>query len=220
MKLEKKISVLVVEDHPVARVGIRSALMACERLNVVGVAETGEKAVSMARRFIPDVMVLDIELPDMDGLDVAGLIRDELPGIRIILLTVHENARYIERAAQLGVSGYLLKNTSAESLVESVLAVGAPDATGGRTGKSGINLLEDTERTQVAAAVHLSRRDKKILEMVADGRTNKEIAAELGIAKVTASSYRTKLRTRLGIRTTAELTTFAIARGLVPGRRK
>lgn len=208
--MKKKIRVLVVEDHPVARAGIRGALEGCERLEVVAEAGSGEEALLLARKLLPDVMVMDIELPGMDGLDVTEIMRKELPDIRVILLSMHENAGYVARATHSGACGYLLKDTPLEKLVESVLAAG-----GAVGGGEGIGLVAGAALAGGIGAVRLTKRDERVLALIAAGKSNKEIAAEMGVEERTAESYRVTLKRKLNIRTTAGLTKYAIGRGLI-----
>jgi two-component system NarL family response regulator len=207
MSASRRIKVLVVEDHPVARAGIRSALETCERLQVVAEAETGEEAVLLAHEVSPDVVVMDIELPGMDGLDVTELMRKELPRIKIILLSMHEDTGYVERATHAGVCGYLLKNTPLNELVGSVLAVGGAGA--------GETMPEMSLPDEKATEELLTERDRTVLKLISGGKSGKEIAEQMGIRSRTVESYRETLKRKLNIRTTAGLTKYAIAAGLV-----
>jgi two-component system nitrate/nitrite response regulator NarL len=211
MRTVARVKVLVVEDHPVTRAGIRNVLAGCPRLTVVAEAGTGELALVMARQLRPDVVVADVELPGIDGFDIAECLKTELPGTKVILLSVHQSRERIERATHAGVCGYLLKNEPVETLVKTVLAV----AFGDTRGQRGCAATPKAPPATSEKAIKLTERDAQLLRLIAEGKTNKEIASEMGIRKVQVESYRETLRRRVGVSSVAGLTRFAMAHGLV-----
>jgi DNA-binding NarL/FixJ family response regulator len=212
---KKKIRVLVVEDHPVVREGIRSVFEDSARLTVVGEAGTGAEALEKARKLLPDVMVVDIELPGMDGLEVTEMLRRELPSIRVILLSMHEGAGFIERATRSGACGYLLKQTPLQELVRAVVSMGSGGKDWDLETKGAAGMIAGARGVPKPCPSRLTKREEKILALIAVGKSNKEIAALLGMKKGTVSWSRVRVRQKLNIRTTAGMTKYAIANGLL-----
>ncbi len=207
---EQLIRVVIVDDHPLVREGVRHAL-SVPGLEVVGEAGTGADGIAVAKAESPDVIVLDINLPGMSGIETAALLRHQLPEVRILMLSVHDHAEYILESIKAGADGYLRKDSLPEALRRAVREVAA-----GRT-------HYETAPTPAAgsaapilavAAAHrlelLSRRERDVLIGIASGKANKEIAADLGLGVRTVESYRESLVKKLGIATTAGLTRFAL----------
>lgn len=209
------IRVLIADDHALVREGIRHVLDAEPGITVVAEAANGRDAVTLAMLHQPDVVVLDITMPEESGLKAAARLRDELPSARVLLLSMHDQAEYVREGMRVGVSGYLLKDSAGEELrmairtvhsggnffspavVKRLAAATAPDAT------SASSLLES-----------LTPRERDVLEGVSRGLTNKAIAGELGISRRTVEAHRESLMRKLEIHNVAGLTRFALDAGL------
>lgn len=210
------IRVLLVDDHHLVRAGIRSVLSMDPEFEVVGEAGSIAEGLTLIEQHKPHVVVLDLSLPDASGVNGLARVRGAAPDVRVLILSMHDDPEYARQAVRAGASGYLLKDDAATDLrsaVRTAVLGGtffsppmaralAERATGGR----------DT-----ATLDALSQREKEVLAGIARGLTNKEIAAELGIGRRTVESHRENLMDKLGIRTVAGLTKFAIESGLVRG---
>lgn len=214
---EALIRVLVADDHSMVREGIRHVLVESAGFQVVAEASNGDDALTLATEHRPDVAVLDISMPGQTGLEVAAKIREGLPGVQILILSMHEHTQYALEAVRAGAHGYLLKDTGPAEMREAVRTVhgGEPffsptiarqltdSITGGRTREAGKATLD-----------LLTARERDVLARIADGRSNKEIAADLGISHRTVETHRLSLMKKLDIHTVAGLTRFAIETGL------
>ena len=204
--------ILLADDHQILRHSLR-ALLEREGLEVVAEAEDGERAVELTRSLKPDVAVLDLSMPRLNGIDAArALARDESP-TRVVLLTVHREEHYVLAALKAGIMGYVLKTQAAADLLQAIREVAA----------GGLYLSPGVSRTVVQAYVTkkgpardaLSPREREVLSLIAGGKTTKEIAVVLGISVKTADSHRTRLMEKLDIHEVAGLTRYAIREGLV-----
>ncbi|MGH7675381.1 MAG: response regulator [Gemmatimonadales bacterium] len=213
------ISVLVADDHAVVREGIRSVLVAEPGFRVVGAAADAAEALTLAQRHEPDVVLLDITMPGESGLSVASRLRDLLPTTRVLVLSMHDRTEYLLEAVRAGASGYLLKDASPATLREAVGAVHRGEAyfcpvIARRLSAALRGQLQADERRGTVG--RLTPREREVLVLIASGRTNKQIAAELGISPRTVETHRESLMRKLRIRTVAGLTRFAIDAGLTP----
>jgi DNA-binding NarL/FixJ family response regulator len=214
--MAKPIRVLVADDHMIVRTGIRHVLESETDLVVVGEAGNGAEAVSLAAELRPDVVVLDISMPDQSGLEVAARLRSGTAAPRILILSMHNNPEYVLESVRAGAHGYLLKDTAAAELRTAIRAV-----------CRGESYFSSPVATRLTAAVRgeygsahaglelLTAREREVLLGIARGRTNKEIAAELGISHRTVETHRESLMRKLQIRTVAELTRLAIETGII-----
>ena len=202
-----QIKVLIVDDHPVVRAGLTSMLGTQPNLEVIGSASTGEEALDMVRRGDPDVLLLDLRMPGMNGVDTLGALAKTGSSSRVIILTSFETDEDIYRAFQAGAQGYLLKNTSLREMVEAITMVQA-----GRRyvpGHIASRLAERMMRT------NLTVRELEILKMLAKGPTNKEIAQALGISDNTVRNHVNSIIEKLEVSDRTEAATTAIQRGLI-----
>jgi two-component system, NarL family, nitrate/nitrite response regulator NarL len=204
-----EIRILVVDDHPLVREGIRGAL-SVPGFVVIADVGSAEEALAIAREEQPDVVVMDITLPGMNGIEAVEALRRERPGTRVLMLSVHDHPEYVLESVRAGASGYLRKDSLPAELREAVRTVHA-GRTAFQSGRSGT--AEATAPILTAAAQRLdllTRRERDVLVGIASGKSNKEIAAGLELSVRTVESYRETLMSKLGIRTTAGLTRFAI----------
>lgn len=206
---ESAVRILIVDDHPLVREGIRGALSA-PGFTVIAAVGSAEEALVIARAERPDVIVMDISLPGMSGIEAAEMLCRERPSARVLMLSVHDHPEYVLESVRAGASGYLRKDSLPAELREAVRTVHA-----GRTAfQSGRSETKEATAPILTAATQrlelLTRRERDVLVGIASGRSNKEIAAGLELSVRTVESYRETLMSKLAIRTTAGLTRFAI----------
>jgi len=207
------IRIVLADDHGMIRQGLKVILEA-EGFDVPGEAANGMEAVQLCQKLRPDVAVLDISMPLLNGVDAAREILKARPQTKIILLTAHTQEQYVVQALRHGVTGYLLKENAADELVHAVRAVGG----------GALYVTAAVSRAVVQAFADkgnelrelLSSRERQVLQLIAEGKSMKEIGALLGISSRTADSHRTKIMDKLAIHDTAGLVRYAMSIGLVP----
>ncbi|MGZ4153414.1 MAG: response regulator [Actinomycetota bacterium] len=208
------IRIMIVDDHPVTREGLHAALDVEDGVEVVGEAGSGEQAIENAGELKPDVVFMDVRMPGMGGIEAARAIRQASPDTKVILVTVDESRASISEAIQAGVSGYLLKDTSADELVNAArLAVEGKAVIHPQLTRAFIEEVQTAEKKGDAAA--LSRREKEILQKVAYGATTKEVAHDLGISPHTVKTHLERIFEKLGANDRAQAVAIAIRTGLV-----
>jgi DNA-binding NarL/FixJ family response regulator len=215
----RRITVLLAEDHTVVREGLRALLQGEGEIEVVAEAETGRQAVAMTKKHRPDVVVLDIAMPLLNGLEATRQILKALPATKILVLSAHSDDAYVEQAIALGAMGYLLKESSARMLAKAVRAVHRGNvffspviARRLRQSHGRLLSLGKPERRKRGG---LSSRQVEVLQLIAEGQPNKRIAAELRISIKTVEKHRQHLMEKLNIHDTAGLTRYAIAAGII-----
>ena len=213
------ISVLLAEDHQIVREGFRSLLQHEPDIEVVGEAETGREAVAMVKKLRPAVVVMDIAMPLLNGLEATRQIRKGFPDTRVLILSAHSDDTYVEKVAALGAAGFLLKQTSSHILATAIREVQkgkkfyCPRISkrlndgGKRSMDRGWNGKKKTNR--------LSSREVEVLQLIAEGKPNKQVAAELGVSFKTVDKHRQHLMSKLNIHDIAGLTRYAIAEGII-----
>jgi len=205
------IRVLLVDDHQLVIDGLRSCLEAYPDLAIVGVATSAADALREAKAQTPDVILLDINMPDMTGLDAAPLLREACPGARILMVSMHNSQDYISTALAAGAAGYVLKDVPAREIASAIIAVHS----GGTYLSAGASeRLVATEAPRMACGVNLSGREQDVLVLLAEGKSNKDVAHDLSISVRTVETHRKNLKRKLGIGTTAGLTRYVIQNGL------
>ena len=211
------IRVLVADDHAIVRTGIRHVLESEPGFTVVGEAATGAETLALAESLRPDVAVLDLSLPDDSGLRVAAELRRITPETHVLILSMHDNTEYVMESLRAGVHGYLLKDAAATELRGAIRAVrrGESFFSPAIAGRLGAVLRGDPEAQRGSGLAQLSARERQVLIGVAQGRTNREIALELGISHRTVETHRESLMRKLGVRTVAGLTRLALEAGLI-----
>lgn len=210
--------VLIADDHGVVRKGLRLLLEQYPELVVVGEAANGREAVTMAASLSPQVVVLDVAMPVLNGIEAAEQILKVNSQVGIILLTMHADESYVLRALHAGVKGYLLKESAEEDLLSAIKSV----ANGKPFFSKAINevLLEDYMRVLKQQGLSdtfdlLTAREKEVLQLLAEGRTNKEVATLLDVSPYTVESHRTNLMQKLNVHNTAEIVLYAVRKRLV-----
>jgi DNA-binding NarL/FixJ family response regulator len=212
------IRVLVADDHAVVREGIRTVLAARPEFAVVGEAADGAEALVLSEEHHPDVVVLDITMPGESGLHVTARLRQRLPETRVLILSMHDRTEYVLEAVRAGASGYLLKDASPREVRDAVEAIyrGETYFCPAVLQRLGAALRGELEREEKRGTLELlTPREQEVLSLIAEGHTNKEAAARLGISPRTVETHRESLMRKLRIRTVAGLTRFAIESGLV-----
>ncbi|MBZ5545633.1 MAG: response regulator transcription factor [Acidobacteriia bacterium] len=215
---ENKIRVLLAEDHTLVRQGFRRILEDDARITVVGEASTGLAAVRQTKELKPQVVVMDLSMPELGGLEASAEILKELPNTKILILSMYSNDAYVRKAFEIGAKGYILKNAIEVDLTRAVIAL----AEGGAYMSPGVSnvVIESLragsfEDTSQDAYERLTLREREVLQLIAQGKSNKEIAVLLSISVNTVAVHRAHVMEALGLHRTAELVLYAVKRGLV-----
>ena len=219
MKSDKRITVLLAEDHMIVREGLKRLLESESDIEVVGEATTGRQAVDLAQKLRPDVIVMDIAMPQMNGLEATRQILKASPSVKVIILSAHSDDAYVENATALGAAGYLIKQTSAHFLSEAIREVQKGNTffsptVAKRFQKRRQDSL-DRKGQPKASGIRLSSRETEVLQLIAEGEANKQIAEKLAISIKTVEKHRDHLMHKLDIHDTAGLTRYAIAVGII-----
>jgi DNA-binding NarL/FixJ family response regulator len=212
----KKLRILIADDHGLVRRGARTLLQARDGWRVVGEAANGREAVEKAIKLKPGVAIVDISMPELDGVEVVRQIREAVPDTKVLVLTMHESDQIVRRALDAGARGYLLKSDLTDCLMKAVKAI----AEGKRflTPKVSEIVLEGFLKTRSQhqqgerAGTRTTPREIEIIRLLAEGKTNKEIAAQLGITVSTVETHRAKIMLKLGLHSLAELIHYAMRR--------
>ncbi|KKN13234.1 hypothetical protein LCGC14_1008390 [marine sediment metagenome] len=212
------ISVLLVEDHHVVRKGIAYLLSMEKDIDMIGEAEDGNKAINMAKDLCPDVVIMDITMPNLNGIDVVKQIRKSIPETKVLILTMHTREQYIRQALREGASGYLLKESTQEELANAIRTVH----------KGGVALSPSISRfvlneyvrqadpkKEVDSLELLTDRERQVLRLIAEGKTNKEVAKCLSISKSTVNIHRTNIMQKLDIHDTVGLVRYSVEKGII-----
>jgi DNA-binding NarL/FixJ family response regulator len=213
----KPITVLLAEDHAILREGLRKLLEADEAFEVIGEAENGRKAVEMTRKLRPAVVVMDIAMPLLNGLEATRQILEAAPGTKVLILSAHSDDAYIERVNAVGAAGYLIKQTSSHILARAIREVfkGKIFFDPSIAKRLKAQKPEAHGRSAKKHIPHLSSREVEVLQLIAEGRANKQIAGELGISIKTVEKHRQSVMDKLRIHDTAGLTRYAIGAGII-----
>jgi len=214
------ITVLLADDHAMVRDGLKLLLESQQDITVVGLAANGREAIKIAKNTAPDVVILDIAMPELNGIEAALKIRDALPGARIIILSMHATSEHVFRALNAGADGYLLKESAGAEVVRAVRAVYA-----GRrylsekiaTAAQGMNLSERGAASAKSPLESLSEREREVLQLVVEGRSSAEIASAINLSPKTVETYRSRIMQKLDVHDVPGLVKFALQHGVTSG---
>jgi DNA-binding NarL/FixJ family response regulator len=212
------IKVLLADDHNIVREGLRSLLEKEPDIDVVAMADNGRMAVQLAGKLIPDVAVIDIAMPDMNGIEAIRRISAENSGIRILALSMHSARRFVVEALSAGAGGYILKDCASEELVRAIRTV-AGNETYLSPKVAGLIVKDYLKRAPESTAPTVSlpsSREREVLQLIAEGKSTKEIAFTLGVSVKTVETHRQQIMKKLNLHSVAELTRYAIREGLTP----
>jgi two-component system response regulator NreC len=213
-----KIHVLLADDHTILRAGLRMMLDAQPDIEVVGEASDGRQALAEALRLQPDLVLMDITMPEMNGIEATRQIKRALDTTRVLILTMHENEEYLFQVLRAGASGYILKEAAGTELISAIRIVYAgrfymsPSAQSMMVGDYLQRVRSGEERDSYSA---LTEREREILKLVAEGHTNNQIAERLFISPKTVDTHRTHIMDKLNLHSRAELVKYAMRRGLL-----
>ena len=214
-----KTKVLLVDDHTIVRQGIKALLDTQEGIEVVGEAEDGREAIEKVKQMAPNVIVIDITMPNLNGIEATRQIKKINPEIKVLVLTVHDNEEYIHRILQAGASGYLLKESAVSDLVSAINAVEKGDiflspSISKVVVKDYIRHAE-TESGEFDSLNILTNREREVLQLIAEGHTNKDIARILKLSIKTIDVHRSHIMDKLNIRDITGLVKYSIRKGLI-----
>ena len=219
----RKLRILLADDHGLVRRGARTILQTHRDWKVVGEAENGREAMEKALKLKPDVLVVDISMPELDGIEVTRQIRDSLPHIKVLVLTMHESVHMVRRALAAGANGYLLKSDIVDFLPKAVRAVA--DNKRFLTPKISEIVLEgfinagDKPEEEKPAGPRITPRELEIIRLLAEGKSNKELSTHLGITVRTVETHRSKIMLKLGLHSLAELIHYAMRNEIISVKR-
>lgn len=212
----KPIRVLLADDHPVVRKGLSSCLAQAPHLLIVGEATDGQDALRKAKELLPDLVLMDIDMPVLNGLTAADILRRENPAVKVLILSMHNDSEFVMRILQSGARGYILKQAPTDELLKAIETIYSGDT----------YFSQDVARLALNQFVRgpgegphtgqISAREREVLIAIAEGLSNKEIACRLGVGVRTVETHRERIMRKLNIHSIAGLTRFAIAKSLVP----
>jgi DNA-binding NarL/FixJ family response regulator len=216
--MAEKLRLLLGDDHTLVRHGLRKILEERADWEIVGEADDGRSAVKKALALQPDVAILDIGMPLLNGIDATRQIVHKAPNVKVLILSMHSDETYVTRALNAGATGYLLKDSAGKDLIKAVTAVSQGEAFFSPAVSR--LMLDDYMRRAATSGVTdrydtLSDREREIFQLVAEGRSNKEVAELLGISPATVETHRARILQKLDIHNTAELVLYAVRRGVI-----
>jgi two-component system response regulator NreC len=216
--MENRLRIVLVDDHTILREGLRALLSAVPNFEILAEAADGREAVRCVEKLGPDLLLMDLSMPRMSGMDAISEIKKRFPATKIIALTVHKTEEYLLATLQAGADGYVLKDATHDELVMAIhnVMAGKPYLSPGISGKLIEGYLEGKEGSlSVSSWQKLSQREREVLKLIAEGYKNKEIAEDLCISLKTVEKHRANLMKKLDLHNAATLTVYAMERGLV-----
>jgi DNA-binding NarL/FixJ family response regulator len=211
--MKPKIRVLLADDHSVVRQGFRMILDAQPDMEIVGEARNGREAVELSAKLSPDVVVMDVAMPELNGIEATRRLTASSPRTRVLALSMHKDAAYVREILRAGARGYLLKDSFDSDLLAAVRAI----AKGEGYLSPGVSdvVLNDYRRHVSDPIDLLTSREREVLQMIAEGKTNKDIATTLNLSVYTVDAHRGRIMEKLNLHTTGELVRFAMRKGLI-----
>ncbi len=217
----KKITILLVDDHTVLRQGLRALLLTEPDMEIVGEAENGRQAVQMAGKLAPDVVIMDVAMPQLNGIEATRQIGKEAPLAKILVLSSYGDDAYVHQLTEAGAVGYLIKQTAANDLIKAIReaykgnAYFSPSIAKRLLDRYRQSFLRGGKPLKQKSAVHLTPREREVLQLVAEGKGNKQMASDLCISIKTVEKHRQEAMNKLNIHDVAGLTRYAIAQGII-----
>ncbi|MCX5813836.1 MAG: response regulator transcription factor [Proteobacteria bacterium] len=210
------IKILLADDHKIIREGLHALLEKNPNMEVVAEAQDGLTAVRLAKKLLPDIVIMDIGMPDMNGINATGQIISETKGIRVIALSMHSDRRFVLQMLKAGASGYLLKDSAFEELELDIMTVmsGQPYLSPKITDVVIKEYIHNIPANEATAFTPLTAREREVLQLLAEGKTTRQIAAHLNISVKTIETHRQQVMEKLNMHSIAELTKYAIREGL------
>jgi two-component system, NarL family, response regulator NreC len=209
----KRIRILLADDHAVVRAGFKMILSAQADMEIVGEAGNGREAVEAAEELKPDIVVMDVAMPELNGIEATRRLASSLPHTRVIALSMHKDSVYVRETLRAGARGYLLKDSPAGDLVSAVRAVASGES---YLSPAVSNAVLDDYRRHVTNPIDLlTTREREVLQMIAEGKTNKEIAVVLNLSVYTVDAHRGRIMEKLNLHSINELVRFAVRNGLI-----
>jgi two-component system response regulator NreC len=209
----KRIRILLVDDHAVVRQGFKMILTAQSDMEIVGEAGNGREAVEQAEQLKPDIVIMDVAMPELNGIEATRRLAASTPHARVIALSMHKDSVYVREILRAGARGYLLKDSGAGDLVSAIRAVASGES---YLSPAVSNAVLDDYRKHVTNPIDLlSSREREVLQMLAEGKTNKEIAVVLNLSVYTVDAHRGRIMEKLNVHSINELVRFAVRNGLI-----
>jgi len=210
---DRAINILLADDHTIVRQGLKLILSAHSDLQIVGEAANGKEAVELAAKLKPDIVLLDVAMPELNGIEATRKMVEANSRLRVLILSMHKEAVYVRETLRAGARGYILKDAIDTELLNAVRSVARGD--GYISPAVSGALLSDYRKDVTDPVDLLSPREREVLQLIAEGKTNKEVATKLNLSVYTVDSHRGKIMEKLNLHSTGELVRFAIKRGLV-----
>jgi DNA-binding NarL/FixJ family response regulator len=215
-----KINIILADDHHVIREGLRLLLDREKDLLVIAEADTGRSVLSAVKKFNPDLVIMDVSMPELNGMEATRKILSEAPATKVLALSMYSDKRFVEGMFQAGVSGYILKNCIARELVSAIRLVAkgqvyiSPEIAGSIVDGYLSRLVPQTDTTQRLQRKTLTDREREILQLICEGQNSKEVAETLHVSSKTVDAHRRNIMEKIGVHSIAELTKFAIREGI------
>ena len=209
----KRIRILLADDHAVVRQGFKMILAAQSDMEIVGEAANGREAVELAQQLSPDVVVMDVSMPELNGIEATRRLASSVPHARVVALSMHKDSVYVREILRAGARGYLLKDSGAADLVAAIRAVASGESYLSPAVSNAV--LDDYRRIATNPIDLLTSREREVLQLLAEGKTNKEIAGVLNLSVYTVDAHRGRIMEKLNLHSIGELVRFAVRNGLI-----
>ena len=207
-----KLRIILAEDHETIRDGLKLLVNARSDMEVIGEADNGRKALQLADEFSPDVVVMDISMPELNGLQATKKLKDKCPKVRVLILTRHTEPGYLQELLQAGASGYVLKQSKSEELIRAILAVAAGQTylDPAVTERAVTQLRESGQDTRKVPNANLTAREADVLRLIALGYVNKEVAARLNLSVKTVEAHKSNAMNKMGMKSRVDIVRYAV----------